>query len=210
MIFSGPAIRVRVGTTSLSRKEESLQERKVARRIKYPDYQQPVKYHDLGLLELEHPLELNPRVRPACLETNFYPPGEAIASGFGKTSYDATSGSDDLMKVQLNYISEEACKHSFRFDLGRRNLPQGLIPNLLCAGVMEGGKDTCQGDSGGPLQRVLADPYCTYSIIGVTSFGKFCAFKNSPGVYTRVSSYLDWLESVVWPDDHEEQLIEAF
>lgn len=56
-----------------------------------------------------------------------------------------------------------------------------------------------QGDSGGPLQRILAEPYCMYSIVGVTSFGKFCAFKLSPAIYTRVSSYLDWIETIVWP-----------
>jgi len=42
---------------------------------------------------------------------------------------------------------------------------------------------------------------CTYSIIGVTSFGKFCAAKNAPGVYTRVSSFVPWIESIVWPDE---------
>lgn len=56
-----------------------------------------------------------------------------------------------------------------------------------------------QGDSGGPLQRVLEKPYCMYSIVGVTSFGKFCAFKFTPAIYTRVSSYIDWIEKIVWP-----------
>ncbi|XP_015178497.1 PREDICTED: serine protease snake-like isoform X2 [Polistes dominula] len=164
------------------------------------DYRLPSKYHDLGLIELDRPLELNSRVRPACLEVHFQPPGKkAIATGFGKTAFDATFGSKDLMKVQLDYISKKDCKKRYQFDLGSRYLPEGFIPNLFCAGVMEGGKDTCQGDSGGPLQRVLVHPYCTYSIVGITSFGKFCAYKNSPAVYTRVSSYLDWIESIVWP-----------
>ncbi|KAL6446404.1 hypothetical protein ACFW04_001169 [Cataglyphis niger] len=103
------------------------------------------------------------------------------------------------MKVQLNYISEDDCKKSYAEDFGTRRMPDGLIQSLLCAGIMEGGKDTCQGDSGGPLQRVLAKPYCMYSIVGVTSFGKFCAFKFSPAIYTKVSIYIDWIESTVWP-----------
>lgn len=57
---------------------------------------------------------------------------------------ESTVGNNELMKVQLNYISEDDCKKSYAEDIGTRELPQGLIPNLLCAGVMEGGKDTCQ------------------------------------------------------------------
>lgn len=143
---------------------------------------------------------------------------------------ESNTGSNELIKVQLNYISEDDCKKSYAEDLGSRWMPRGLISSLICAGIMEGGKDTCQvrtrntilrdhsracvlelkklalrltltlqGDSGGPLQRVLAEPYCMYSIVGVTSFGKFCAFKLSPAIYTKVSSYLDWIETTVWP-----------
>lgn len=65
-----------------------MQERKIAERIKHPDYKPSVKYHDIALFKLDRPLELNPRVRPACLEVNSQIPGKsAIASGFGKTSY---------------------------------------------------------------------------------------------------------------------------
>ena len=40
---------------------------------------------------------------------------------------------------------------------------------------------------------------CVYYVIGITSFGKSCAMSNAPGVYTKVSFYLDWIEGVVWP-----------
>lgn len=88
MFPRGPASKVRVGLIDLSTPGDAMQERNVVDRIKHPDYQFSVRYHDIALLKLDHPLELNPRVRPACLETGLQIPGEsAIASGFGKTSY---------------------------------------------------------------------------------------------------------------------------
>ncbi|XP_037947741.1 serine protease snake-like [Teleopsis dalmanni] len=58
--------------------------------------------------------------------------------------------------------------------------------------------DTCQGDSGGPLLMKLPNynnivPY----IVGLTSFGSGCA-AGTPGVYTRISTYIDWIEDIVW------------
>ena len=58
------------------------------------------------------------------------------------------------------------------------------------------GKDSCTGDSGGPLmiRKFSDDPYFQ---IGIVSFsvGNECGKKNLPGVYTKVESYLDWIES---------------
>ncbi|XP_043268692.1 serine protease snake-like isoform X2 [Venturia canescens] len=195
--------KIRVGLTDLKNPESGMQERKVVERIAHPEYKIPARYHDIALLKIDKPLEMEAGVRPACLEVDSNLPLSqkqgAIASGFGRTSYGSSNGSRYLMKVSLNYVPAEDCAKHFSGESGGRRMSRGLIPNMLCAGVMEGGKDTCQGDSGGPLQRVLKDPYCAYSIVGVTSFGKFCGFKNSPAIYTRVSSYLDWIESVVWP-----------
>lgn len=100
------------------------------------------------------------------------------------------------MKVVLDIITGEPCNTVFQSD--DTSFPNGLMPSLLCAGVLQGGKDTCQGDSGGPLQVIMEQPYCMYNIIGVTSTGKFCGYANSPAVYTKVSAFLDWIESIVW------------
>lgn len=38
-----------------------------------------------------------------------------------------------------------------------------------------------------------------YTIIGVQSFGNTCGY--GPGVYTKISKYIPWIESTVWPDE---------
>lgn len=95
------------------------------------------------------------------------------------------------------YTSAE-CNQTFKRS---RKLPSGIVESQMCAGNRGGGhQDTCQGDSGGPLQVVTPGNICSFHIVGVTSFGKSCGIRNSPGVYTRVASYLDWIEGIVWPN----------
>lgn len=64
---------------------------------------------------------------------------------------------------------------------------------VICAGVPEGGRDSCQGDSGGPLYRV--DDNAVTALSGITSWGISCGLAETPGIYTNVSSYIDWIQT---------------
>lgn len=104
--------------------------------------------------------------------------------------------SDDLLKVSLDIISNYRCSPMYEPS---KRLSAGIVDTQMCAGYLAGGKDTCQGDSGGPIQVLTPSNQCIFHVVGITSFGRACAARNSAGVYTRVSSFLDWIESVVWP-----------
>ena len=67
-----------------------------------------------------------------------------------------------------------------------------ITSNMICAGDLKGGKDACKGDSGGPLM-VPSNEFAV--IYGIVTFGNGCARPDAPGVYTRVTNYIDWIQS---------------
>ena len=66
----------------------------------------------------------------------------------------------------------------------------------ICATGLQGGKDSCFGDSGGPL-IVAADNDRGYVQVGIVSWGPQCGNPLYPGVYTRVSSFSNWIKENV-------------
>jgi secreted trypsin-like serine protease len=57
------------------------------------------------------------------------------------------------------------------------------------------GKDSCSGDSGGPLFLRNGGSEEPWFQIGVVSFGGKVCGDGLPGVYTKVTEFLDWIGS---------------
>uniref|UniRef100_A0A8C0PEF9 Transmembrane protease serine 3 n=2 Tax=Canis lupus familiaris TaxID=9615 RepID=A0A8C0PEF9_CANLF len=141
--------------------------------------------NDIALMKLAGPVPFNERIQPVCLpnsEENF-PDGKMCwTSGWGATE-DGGDASPDLNHAAVPLISNKICNH--------RDVYGGIIsPSMLCAGYLKGGVDSCQGDSGGPL---VCQERRVWKLVGATSFGISCADVNKPGVYTRITSFLDWI-----------------
>ncbi|XP_017050209.1 serine protease snake [Drosophila ficusphila] len=183
-----PPSQVRLGGDNLTLTEgEDLFIRRV---IIHPEYNASTAYNDIALLELE--TAAKPELKPTCLYSEKELANTLVtAIGYGQTSFAGLS-SAQLLKVPLKSVSNEECQVHYQVD----QLAQGLLSTQLCAGDISGERDTCQGDSGGPL--IMQDGPLGY-IVGITSLGQGCA-SGPPSVYTRVSSFVDWIEGIVWPE----------
>lgn len=78
-----------------------------------------------------------------------------------------------------------------------------LTSNMICAGIKQGGRDSCYGDSGGPL---VASAGGKLVQLGIVSWGEGpadaeikCGHEDVYGVYSRVSSFSDWIEARLKP-----------
>lgn len=194
----GPITYVAVGALRRGDAADRSRVYKVKNVIKHPQFQPPVKYHDIALVETENTIKLDQFVVPACLHVGDPVNDEKVqATGWGLTQYSG-SVSDTLQKVVLNKFSTAECAAKYQ---PVRLMRQGFDPqSQTCYGDKLVSKDTCQGDSGGPIQIKNKNISCMYTVVGVTSFGRACGFVGEPGIYTRVANYVSWIENIVWPN----------
>ncbi|BES88123.1 serine protease [Nesidiocoris tenuis] len=173
-----------------------IQNRRIVQHINHPGYKPPIVYNDIALHKLDSPVTFDQYVAPICLQTTFdIPQLKATVVGWGRTEF-AGDVSSKLMEADITLINNSECNKMWGDK--DRTTPRGIdSKTMICAGEKEGGKDACSGDSGGPL--VVNQPgTCLKKQVGVTSFGRDCGLPNTPGIYTRVSAYIPWIESIVW------------
>jgi secreted trypsin-like serine protease len=148
----------------------------------HPSYNPRTFEHDIALLKLASPIARGRRIVLAKANTTVPPGLEATVTGWGAvTAYGQMV--DRLMRARMPIVDDEVCKRAESYG-------SAIKPGMMCAGQRQGGLDACQGDSGGPLVANIAGKATQ---IGIVSWGKGCALRLKYGVYTRVSSYADWL-----------------
>ncbi|XP_063866687.1 trypsin-1-like [Scylla paramamosain] len=154
--------------------------------IFHPEFNKTTYNNDIGLLKLSH--KINTYMwfsRPACLplpDTDYV--GElGIATGWGRISEKGEP--TDTLKEALVPIFPNAVCQALRYR------PYEITDNMFCAGYINGGTDSCHGDSGGGLMWEGSDG--KMDVVGVVSWGQGCGRHGYPGVYTRVTRYLDWI-----------------
>ncbi len=157
--------------------------------IRHPQYNASTTDYDFALIELSQnssytPVEVNNL--EIVISDN---PGQQIMSttaGWGETNQVGVLGAATrLQRVEVPLATTTLCLQGY---------PNQITDRMICAGYTAGKKDACFGDSGGPL--VVKDANTGLNVlVGVVSWGEGCARANKLGVYSKVNSVTQWIET---------------
>ncbi|CRK97689.1 CLUMA_CG011069, isoform A [Clunio marinus] len=176
--FAARQFTVRLGDIDLSSDHEPSAP--VTYKVKdiraHPRFSRVGFYNDIAIMALEQPVRKSKYVIPVCLPQPHTPKERLVGRrativGWGTTYY---GGKESATQRQANlpiWRNEDCNKAYF----------QPITENFLCAGYSEGG---------GPLMMEIDSHWIQ---LGIVSFGNKCGEPSYPGVYTRVSEYMDWI-----------------
>lgn len=167
----------------------------------HPDYRQDLsnRPNDIALIRLKSPVAFNDFVKPICLppvniDDTIQKPKKLLAiAGWGKATPDAIYGSTMKLKAKIPLFPYENCSRIYKTKGINLNDKQ------ICAGGFDA-KDSCRGDSGGPLMFFEDSDQLNlrWYVAGIISFGyKICGTVGIPSIYTKVSSYMPWIQKII-------------
>lgn len=94
--------------------------------------------------------------------------------------------------LTLSIINDEECEKFFKAK-PKPGEKFTLDDGSICAGGVKG-VDTCAGDGGSSLACPIENDQ--FILAGITSWGLRCN-GGAPGVYTRISYFMDWINENV-------------
>lgn len=153
--------------------------------------------NDLVLLELTEPLTLSSRLLPACLAN------EATENLYDTLLFTGVFG--DVISavffesIDQQLISNDECNRWLGLFRQRWRVTQDELcvvtkPNLDDEWVYE------PGIQGAPVQ-VVNNRNCMFTAVGLTSYSTSIANHTQLIVLSRITSYLGWIEEIVWGEE---------
>lgn len=178
------------GAHDFTQYDGAEQRRRVVERFIHEDYAGGVNPNDIAVFRVDRPFVLNRNVQLISLPVaGAIPTGMCTISGWGSTSFTTSPIYPDiLMKTSIPVMDLDKCR-SIYFE-------EVIEDSNVCAGTIEGTSSVCSGDSGGPLVQTTDDG--SYVQVGTVSWGGIpCGGWKKPGVFVRVSHFIDWINDKV-------------
>jgi secreted trypsin-like serine protease len=176
-----------VDLSSITAERIALKRIVVHPQFKNDNYNPPE--NDIALIQLARPatqgiLRMSNAYNPASFADN-----AAVVMGWGTTSTYQDNYPLMLQQTTVPITSTALCNGVYAYN-GK------ITDSMVCAGFPQGGTDACTGDSGSPLVvQTSADNGNIWQQVGIVSYGEGCAQSNRYGVYTRVSSFENFIQS---------------
>ncbi|XP_058060353.1 trypsin-1-like [Anopheles bellator] len=174
------------GEHDFSKDDERIQRRKIVKFYAHKGYNGGIGPDDIAVFRVDRPFHLNDHVQLINLpEADAVPTGMCTISGWGSTSFSPfPSYPNVLQKTSIPVMDLEECREIYYNN--------DIADSNLCAGTIEGLSSVCSGDSGGPLVQIEEDG--SFVQVGTVSWGGIpCGGFRNPGVFVRVSSFIDWI-----------------
>ncbi|XP_065364073.1 melanization protease 1 isoform X2 [Calliphora vicina] len=164
--------------------------------IVHPNYNEPLFNNDVALLRLAITSQSKGPLIQICLPQNN---SNTLTGDTGVVAGWSNSGIPELNSSTIRYINLPIMNNTecaIRYAKYSENFDISIVitPTEFCAKA-QAMNDVCEGDSGGPfMERTQSG---RYTLLGIVAFGPKtnCGQSNLPGVYMRVSSYVDWIKS---------------
>jgi len=192
MLYPSSSLQVVLGDLVESKSDGEVT-KGVSTWTKHSGWSTVTKVNDIAVLKLSSPVTFSKTIRPICLPCSYANndmTGDTLTLAGWGTDSESGDMQDHLMAVSVPIISNAVCGPIYVRRVWWWT--ESIIKDTsLCAAENAGGKDSCSGDSGGP--GIWVNGGISY-LAGITSYGNGCARAGYPGVYTRVSKYVKWLE----------------
>ncbi|KAL0870756.1 hypothetical protein ABMA27_005690 [Loxostege sticticalis] len=181
---------IRFGNKNLEDSEPHV-DAKIIKAITHPGYKPPSKENDIALVELESELPFTRSIQPACLWS------QAAHDQLDLFSPGWTRSKKEMNKViselKVAFIDKELCSERLK----KHNVQ--IYESQICANESIVSRNCLDVPTTSPIiTRVKLDgkdedlmPYA----VAMGSYGEKC---GQVGVYSRIYSFLDWIEQNVW------------
>ncbi|XP_074644514.1 uncharacterized protein LOC141901270 [Tubulanus polymorphus] len=210
--FSAGKYEIVVGEHNLKKKDGTEFVSRAEKVILHPEYrgyqaynsrQQPSvvfeSWNDIALIKLERPVALTDYVNTICLpdeNEEFHSGEECVVAGWGMLN--GTQNIYPILNhhVKARLMEPKACLTQYqsvsRFPVNRRNFGDSVVCTISPGKRQYTGD--CYGDSGGPL---VCKRNGRWYQVGVVSWGESCESPLYPSVFSRVQSYMEWINAEI-------------